>query len=231
MRISIFIILFTTAAIAVGGCRDKPHPPVWENVPESFSLFDIGPNTLITKDVRDRLNDTLGNAGVNPNTTIDLELKYSGFLKSYYPELDRLNHRINPKDSVRKEYPATKLAFRNMKQKKALYNYVEIIFLNKASVPLMFQMTAEGNLDTLLDTLIQKYGAPRVVDLRDGKGKTYSWERNGDRLIVTQFISIYEQSEYYIMIVFANRLHQLLEAQKQEEEKKNRTLERTLDAF
>jgi len=231
MRISIFIILFTTAAIAVGGCRDKPHPPVWENVPVSFSLFDIGPNTLITKDVRDRLNDTLGNAGVNPNTTIDLELKYSGFLKSYYPELDRLNHRINPKDSVRKEYPATKLAFRNMKQKKALYNYVEIIFLNKASVPLMFQMTAEGNLDTLLDTLIQKYGAPRVVDLRDGKGKTYSWERNGDRLIVTQFISIYEQSEYYIMIVFANRLHQLLEAQKQEEEKKNRTLERTLDAF
>lgn len=231
MRISIFIILMTTAAIVVGGCRDKTHPPVLENVPESFSLFDIGPNTLITKDVRDRLNDTLGNAGVNPNTTIDLELKYSGFLKSYYPELDRLNHRVNPKDSVRKEYPATKLAFRNMKQKKALYNYVEIIFLNKSSVPLMFQITAEGNLDTLLDTLIQKYGAPRIGDLRDGKGKTYSWERNGDRLIVTQFISIYEQSEYYIMIVFVNRLNQLLEIQKQEEEKKNRTLERTLDAF
>ena len=231
MRISIFIILFTTAAIVAGGCRDKTHSPPLENVPESFSLFDIGPNTLITKDVRDRLNDTLGNAGVNPNTTIDLELKYSGFLKSYYPELDHLNHRINPKGSVRKEYPATKLAFRSMKQKKALYNYVEIIFSNKTSVPLMFQMTAEGNLDTLLDTLTQKYGSPSIIDLRDGKGKTYSWERNGDRLIVTQFITIYEQSEYYIMIVFANRLHQFLETQKQEEEKKNRTLERTLDAF
>ena len=95
----------------------------------------------------------------------------------------------------------------------------------------MFQMTAEGNLDTLLDTLTQKYGSPSIIDLRDGKGKTYSWERNGDRLIVTQFITIYEQSEYYIMIVFANRLHQFLETQKQEEEKKNRTLELTLDAF
>jgi hypothetical protein len=231
MRISIFIILFTAATAIIGGCRDKTQPPVLETVPESFSLFDIGPNTLITNDVRDRLNDTLGSAGVNPNTTIDLEHKNSGFLKSYYPELDRLNRRINPENNVRKEYPATKLAFRNMKQKKALYNYVELIFLNKSSVPLMFQMTAEGNLDTLLDTLIQKYGSPRIIELQDGKGKTYSWERNGDRLIFTHFISIYEQSEYYIMIVFVNRFHQLLEKQKQEEEKKNLTLERTVEAF
>ncbi len=210
-------VLFWIAAI---GCdKQDRNPAVVSRMPDSFHFMDIGVNTIIDSDVRNRLVNTFGSDAIDRKSTIDLDLKYKGFLKAYYPDLAVLNQKLNVNDMVRKEYPATRLTFRNTGQTGSLFNLVELIYANDSGCPLLIKMAAKKEISDLIDTIKKKYGPPAEIPIEEGRGFSLSWKKQGDAFVIARFPGNYNQPEYHLMIVYANRLVQLMtqeaEAEKQ----------------
>ncbi len=194
------------------GCADEKKVPVQGSpVPESFEFMGIGANTVIDGKVRDRLKASLGSAAVNPRSSIGLELKYDGFLKSYYPALARLNQRLNVNDVVLKEYPATRWTFRNTRDGNTGFDYVELIYGHASGCPLLIKMIAqEQAMPELIESIEDKYGPPEKISTSGGKSWSMSWRRNGDVFVIARLLGRDDEPEYYMMIVYTNRLKQLL---------------------
>jgi len=200
-----------TAWLVLCGCsRMESERQNVPKVPESFQFMDIGANTVIDSRVRDRLRDALGPDAVDPRSTIDLELKYEGFLKAYYPDLARLNQRLNINDVVRKEYPATRLTFRNTRQRESIFDYVEVIYDDESGCPLLIKMIAKREVPGLIDPLEEKYGEPDKISISQGKSWSLSWRKNGDVFVIARIIGRYDLPEHHMMILYVNRLEQML---------------------
>jgi len=216
-----WFFVFASAWIVCIGCgkseRDSVAVP---KMPDSFHFMDIGVNTVIDSDVRDRLVKTLDSYATDQKTIIDLDLKYKGFMKSYYPNLSALNQKLNVNDMVRKEYPATKLTFRHTRQKNSLFNYVELIYANDSGCPLLIKMIALREIPDLVKTVKEKYGMPHEIPIEQGSGFSLSWQRGADAFIIARFPGNYNQPEYHMMIVYANRLMQLIEREAEAEKKR-----------
>lgn len=179
-------------------------------VPESYQFMGIGANTVINSSVRDRLKADLGPYAVNRSSPIDLELRYRGFLKRYYPDLARLNQRLNVNDVVRKEYPATQLTFRNTRQKNTVFDYVELIYAHASDCPLLIKMTAKKDIPDLIKSVKEKYGRAEKTPISNGKSWSLSWRKKGDMLLIARMLGRYDRSEYHMMIVYINRIEKLL---------------------
>jgi len=188
------------------------------SVPESFQFMDIGANTVMDSKVRDRLRAALGSDAINRSSTIDLELKYKGFLETYYPDLAKLNQRLNLSDVVRKEYPATKLTFRNTRQRNTVFDYVEFIYSHASGCPLLVKMIAKKEIPELIETVIDKYGPPQKIPISEGKSWSLSWRKNKDVFVIARIIGRYGQPEHHMLIVYTNRLEQLLARHRNEEQ-------------
>ncbi len=92
---SIIIIIFTFLFLSCGDNQEtgKPRPaPAHSN---SFTFFDIGKNTIVSGNVREGLNKTLGDDSIERRSILDLEINYEGFLKEYFADLDKLNKKLN----------------------------------------------------------------------------------------------------------------------------------------
>jgi len=207
--------------LAFWGCGKQENEPVQvSRVPESFQFMNIGANTIIDSEVRNRLRANLGSDAGDRNSTIDMELKYDGFLKAYYPDLANLNQRLNVNDVVRKEYPATKLAFRNTQRRSALFDYVELIFDHTSGCPLLIKMIAKKEISELIEAIKDKYGPPKRIALLDGKSWSLSWRKNNDVFVIARIIGRNNQAQYHMMIVYTNRLEQLLARSGNEEQQR-----------
>ncbi len=69
--------------LAFWGCEKQENEPVHvSRVPESFQFLNIGANTIIDSEVTNSLSAALGSEAIDRNSTIDMELKYNGFLKA-----------------------------------------------------------------------------------------------------------------------------------------------------
>jgi len=194
------------------GCADeKKGPAQVPSVPESFEFMGIGANTVIDGETRDRLKASLGSAAVNPRSSIGLELKYDGFLKSYYPDLATLNQRLNVNDVMLKQYPATRLTFRNTQDGDTGFDYVELIYGHASGCPLLIKMIARKDaMPKLIKSVEDKYGPPEKIPTSDGRSWSLNWHKNGDVFVIAQLLGRGDEPEYYMMIVYTNRLKQLL---------------------
>lgn len=217
-----WFLVFILCWIAAIGCdKQDRDPTAVSRMPDSFHFMDIGVNTVINSDVRDQLVKALGSDAIDRKSTIDLDLKYKGFLKAYYPDLAVLNQKLNVNDVVRKEYPATRLTFRNTRHTGSLFAYVEITYANDSGCPLLIKMVAKKEIPDLIDTIKQKYGPPAEIPIEEGRGFSLSWQKEGDAFIIARLPGNFEKPEYHMMIVYANRLMQLMtqEAEKQQKGK------------
>lgn len=194
------------------GCADEKKVPVQvPPVPESFEFMGIGANTVIDGEVRDRLKASLGSAAVNPRTSIGLGLKYDGFLQSYYPGLARLNQRLNVNDVMLKQYPATKLTFRNTQEGNTGFDYVELIYDHASRCPLLIKMIAQKeDIPEFIKSVKDKYGLPEKIPTSSGQSWSLNWRKNKDVFLIARLLGRDDRPEYYLMIVYTNRLEQLL---------------------
>ena len=205
--------------LAFCGCGNQGNETAdVSSVPESFQFMDIGANTVMDSKVRDRLRAALGSDAINRSSTIDLELKYKGFLETYYPDLAKLNQRLNLSDVVRKEYPATKLTFRNTRQRNTVFDYVEFIYSHASGCPLLVKMIAKREIPELIETVKDKYGPPQKIPISEGKSWSLSWRKNKDVFVIARIIGRYGQPEHHMLIVYTNRLEQLLARHRNEEQ-------------
>jgi len=216
-----WLLFSCMCGLAFCGCGKQENEPVHvSRVPESFQFMDIGANTIIDSEVTNGLRAALGSDAIDRNSTINMELKYSGFLKAYYPDLAKLNQRLNVNDVVRKEYPATKLTFRNTRQRSTIFDYVELIFDHASGCPLLIKMIAKKEISELIETVKDKYGPPEKTAISDGKSWSLSWRKNNDVFVIARIMGRYDQPEYHMMIVYTNRLEQLLARSGNEEQQR-----------
>ncbi|MBW2370298.1 MAG: hypothetical protein JRH15_20700, partial [Deltaproteobacteria bacterium] len=108
-----------------GGSPEKTPPN--SIIPTSFTLFGLGPDTQLTKQVRLDLKALLGAGGYAEQTPIDLELHFKGFLKTHFPRLDTLNAALNNRPGERVEHHTIQLTYRYARKQNTPFDYVQLV--------------------------------------------------------------------------------------------------------
>ena len=213
--ICLFMLLYSA-------CGEKKESATDQNVQiqsDSFTFFDLGANSRLSDKVHDDLSQRLGNAAIAHRSTIDLQINYEGFLKQYFPVLDKLNHDLNSPPRERIEHNVVKLMYRYARQKNAPFNYVELIFSNYSQVPLLFRIDFKKDEANIVQTLKSKYGDPRLIDWQANGGRSMYWGKNNDYLIVSLVPNQFGEPEYQIRFFFVKNIEALLEKERAEKEK------------
>ena len=188
---------------------------------EGFTFFDINPNTIYSKSLRDRLVDTLSSDAVEYRSIINLEIVQSGFLQQYFPRLDELNRRLNDPPGERIEHPTVKLMYRWAARKNLPFSYVELLFSKDTRKPLTVKIESIRDISDIIETLSGKYGQPTVAQLQQGRGEIKYWEKNRDVFLVAILTRRNERPLFRMIIYYADNLEAFIRA----EELKRQALE------
>ena len=222
--ISFFVIIIVFISLGVS-CGDKeetgPPRPAPEH-PDSFTFFDIGKNTIISNHVRESLNKTLGDDSVERRNILDLEINYTGFLKKYFADLDKLNKKLNSPIGERVEHNTVKLMYRYMQDKNVSFDYVELVYSEYTQRPVLIKIHFKKDGLNTIETLKQKYGAPKSINWGGETSKSLYWKKSNDLLILSFVPDQFGEPKCQIIIYFKNALENLLKDEQKEKEKTRR---------
>ena len=185
---------------------------------ESFTFFDLGKTIKLTNGVRSDLNDKLGRDAIERRSILDLEINYRGFLKKYFPELEALNQKLNSPPGERVEHNTVKLMYRYAQKKNVPFNLVELVFSDYTKTPVLFKINFKVNEADTVETLQKKYGLPKVIDWKEGNGKSRFWKKNGDILIESRIPDRFGNIDYQIVIYYIDNLKLLNDTERREKE-------------
>ncbi len=206
-------------------CGDKEETGPPRPAPEhsdSFTFFDIGKNTIISGNVRERLNKTLGDDAIERRNILDLEINYKGFLKEYFADFDKLNEKLNSPLGERVEHNTVKLMYRYMQNKNVSFDYVELVYSEYTRRPVLIKIHFKKDGLNTIETLKQKYGAPESINWGGETSKSLYWKKNNDLLILSFVPDQFGKPKCQIIIYFKNALEKLLKDEQKEKEKTRR---------
>ena len=221
----IIIILFI---LLCASCMDNKDTAQTRPVPKnlgSFTFFDIGKHSIISKDIRKELNKKLGDDASEGKNIINLEINYKGFLKEYFPVFDKLNQQLNfPPDRI-VQHRTIKLMYRYARKKNVSFDYVELMFLENPKTPVLIKIDFKKDYSNIIETLKQKYGSPKIINLDKKNEKSLYWIKDNDLLILTKTLDRFGKPKYQIIIYFTENLNKLLKSEqtKKEKERQKRT--------
>jgi hypothetical protein len=226
----IFICTFLMA------CSDGQEPSQTgagqDTSEESFTFFDLGAHTKLTGHIRKELEEKLGSDAIAHRNIIDLEINYRGFLKKYFPDLNRLNRRLNYPPGERVEHNTVKLMYRYARKKNVPFEYVELVFSDYTNKPLFFRIHFRKDDANIVETLKIKYGQPQVIDWKEENGSSMYWKKNMDYLVVSLVPDQFGNHEYQIVIYFVKNLINLVDTeQKAEVKREEKRVESGKSAF
>ena len=218
----LFGLVFSLALLVFFSCGEKKEPA--ENqaaqVPsDSFTFFDLGGQSALSKSVRNDLKQRLGRHAIEHRSIIDLDINFYGFLKKYFPSLYELNQNLNSPPGERIEHNTVKLMYRYARKENVPFDYVELVFSNYSQHPLLFRINFQKDEANIIETLKTKYGEPRLIDWKDENGQSMYWKKNNDVLIVSLVPDQFGNPEYQIRIYFVGNIKALLAAESAEKEK------------
>jgi len=222
--ISFFVIIIMLILLSVS-CGDKEETGPPRPAPEhsdSFTFFDIGKNTIISGNVRERLNKTLGDDAIERRNILDLEINYKGFLKEYFADFDKLNEKLNSPLGERVEHNTVKLMYRYMQNKNVSFDYVELVYSEYTRRPVLIKIHFKKDGLNTIETLKQKYGAPESINWGGETSKSLYWKKNNDLLILSFVPDQFGKPKCQIIIYFKNALEKLLKDEQKEKEKTRR---------
>jgi hypothetical protein len=198
------------------GCGDDTPMESAATRPESFTFFEMGVNTVLTETLRDGLTQRLGSAAVSRRGLMDLTFADKAFLGRHLPELDRLNHDLNPPSGERREHDILSLMYRYPEKKNPSFEDVRLVFSGRLRIPLAFQIVANRAGSEIIAALQEKYGRPGASGTREETGDNYRlWRRNKDVLVVLQTKDRFGEPEYHIAFYFTENIADLVLAEKQ----------------
>jgi hypothetical protein len=212
------IILSYTFLMACSDGQEPAQTSAGKVTSDSFTFFDLGANTKLTKRVRKELGEKLGRDAIQHRNIIDLEINYPGFLKKYFTDLDELNQRLNSPPGERVEHNTVKLMYRYAQKENVPFEYVELVFSDYTNTPLFFRIHFRKDEANIVETLKTKYGQPIVVDWKEENGESMFWKKNMDYLVVSMVPDQFGNHEYQIVIYFVENLNQLNETEIKEKE-------------
>ena len=186
---------------------------------DSFTFFDLGRQSTLSKSVRNDLKQRLGRHAIEHRSIIDLDINFYGFLKKYFPSLYELNQNLNFPPGERIEHNTVKLMYRYARKENIPFDYVELVFSNYSQRPLLFRINFQKDEANIIETLKTKYGEPLLIDWKDKNGQSMYWEKNEDLLIVSLVPDQFGNPEYQIRIYFVENIKALLATERAEREK------------
>ena len=218
----LFGLVFSLALLVFFSCGEKKEPA--ENqaaqVPsDSFTFFDLGGQSALSKSVRNDLKQRLGRHAIEHRSIIDLDINFYGFLKKYFPSLYELNQNLNSPPGERIEHNTVKLMYRYARKENVPFDYVELVFSNYSQHPLLFRINFQKDEANIIETLKTKYGEPRLIDWKDENGQSMYWKKNNGVLIVSLVPDQFGNPEYQIRIYFVGNIKALLATESAEKEK------------
>lgn len=227
--IAVAVVGVLAAVLALNACGDptgsagpllvKPAAPV-----ESFTFLDMGAGTRFSKGLRRSLSEKLGSDAIETKGTIDLKTLPRGLLEARFPSLDALQRGLNSAQGARVEHAITRLTYRYPDQRNTWFQFGELVFSNYTGRPLYFRLTLNKEGAATLETIRRKYGEPETLSDVDPAATVFSWEKNGDMLIVTKVKDRFGDPLYHVMFYFTANLRHMLDEERAQVEKRERAL-------
>jgi hypothetical protein len=218
----LFTLVFSLTLLFFYSCGEKKEPAKNQTAQvqsDSFTFFDLGKRSTLSKSVRNDLKQRLGRDAIEHRSIIDLDINFYGFLKKYFPSLYELNQNLNFPPGERIEHNTVKLMYRYARQENIPFDYVELVFSNYSQHPLLFRINFQKDEANIIQTLKTKYGEPLRIDWKDKNGQSMYWGKNEDLLIVSLVPDQFGTPEYQIRIYFVENIKALLATERAEEEK------------
>jgi hypothetical protein len=217
-----FVLVMGLTFLLFFSCGEKKEPAKGQRVQaqsDSFTFFDLGKNSQLSKSIRNDLRQRLGRDAIEGRGIIDLEINYYGFLEQYFSSLNELNRELNSPAGERIEHNIVKLMFRYARKENLPFDYVELLFSNYSQLPLLFRINFKKDDANIVQTLKSKYGAPRPIDWKNKGGQSMYWDKDKDILIVSLVPDQFGNPEYQIRIFFVENIKALLTTEIAEKEK------------
>lgn len=207
--------------LAAPGCGDSgsPEPPRSEKAAESFTFFDLGVNTRISKEIIQNLDDRLGSYSFEKRGLIDLSIHPTGALENFFSTLHVLNRQLNSPVGERIEHDIRRYMYRYAARRGTPFNYIELVFSGSSGLPLYFKIASVKGETDFIDTFHQKYGPPAVIKWSEAGIEFLSWTKADDRLVVSIGTDRYGAPEYHIAIFFTRNLDRLLALERSDRKK------------
>ena len=209
--------LFGLMAIFLVGCSSE-EPPARLDAPspEGFAFFAVGETTQISDALRDRLKKSLGPAAVENRNIIDLEVNWKDFLRSYFPELHRLNLRLNTPLGERVEHNTVKLMYRYARNNDLPFDFVEFVFSKPSGRPLYIHIYSHKDITDVFRTIEDKFGEPKIIDLPQETGRSIYWVHKKNVLLATIAPVRRGGQLYRLMIYFSDNIETLVSMEEKE---------------
>jgi hypothetical protein len=216
------------AVVLVSCSTEEGERPVSSPASAGFSFFDLTADSRLDSSLRNVLREKIGSDAITQKSPLSLEIPYEGFLKDYFSELDFLNKGLNYSPRERIEHNVTKLMYRYPKKNQLPFDYIELIFSNYTSEPLVFLITGKKEQDTVLQTLFEKYGPSSTVSWNEGKETAHYWKKPGQWMIVSLLQDRFGNPEMYIQIIFSDHIEELIRTEEKERMAKTREKEKAV---
>jgi len=224
MLVCLVIVLFF---LSCNPENDGPDADAIPQLPASFSFFDVGVNTPLSRELRNRLGGILGDAAISNQNIMDLSLNLDpDFLESHFPRLDHLNRDLNSPPGERVEHNTTKMTYRYAVKKDLPFSYVELLFSKYSRMPLIIRVLFQKDTLDIRTSLEEKYGSPVEVPWKQENGRSLFWKKNDDFLFYCFVPNQFGVPEYRVTIYFTQRIASLLEMEgKIRKQDRNSTVE------
>lgn len=199
------------ALLVLAGCdgREPAYDGAAGGKAGGFTFLDLGANTPVTADQRERLEARLGSEAVARRTTIDLETQAPGFLAAHFTDLAELNRVLNWPPRERIEHAVTQLTYRYIDTDELPFEKVVLQFAHPTGLPVFLNVYAGAKGEGLEAPLKEKYGPPEEITWQGGR--TLVWTRGRDRLIFTAGRDQYDRPRHQITIFYVANLEALME--------------------
>ena len=195
--------------------------------PKSFTFFELGKATRLTNSVRNDLKDKLGRDAIERRSILNLEINRKGFLKTYFPDLAALNEQLNYPPGERVEHNTVKLMYRYARKKNMPFDFVELLFSDYTSTPLLFKINFKVDEADTIEALQEKYGPATIINWDDQNGRSLYWKKSSDLLIVSRIPDRFGNIEHQNVIYFVDNLKVLIDTERKEREEKERQRAKT----
>lgn len=213
----VIVIAFITSGNPEKALTEAPQPGP---VAEGITFLNMGAQSRITAERRESLQDELGPEAYATRTTIDLEMHDRGFMAAYFPEIDALNQQLNNHPRGRVEHDAVRLTYRYARKTNTPLDFVRLIFAADTGKPLFFFIrTTQEGLE-FLSTLKKKYGTPQTLEWADGKGRSHSWKKGRDYLIVSETSTRIGTPEFFFGFYFIQNIQSFIEKERAQQEQR-----------
>ncbi|MDJ0782079.1 MAG: hypothetical protein QNJ22_08900 [Desulfosarcinaceae bacterium] len=179
-----------------------------ESAPAGFTFLDLGANTPVGDDLRDRLKRRLGSVAIVRRTTIDLDANFPGLLQAHFSDLAELNRRLNWPPRERVEHAVTQLTYRYIDPDELPFDKVVLLFADATGLPVLLNAYSDDVGASLRASLEEKYGVPTEISWNSGR--TWVWTQGQDRLLFTAWRDQYDRPRHTITIYYSKNLQALM---------------------